>query len=110
MVKYTYFGDADLNGVVDTATDFDLFITGLTSGGSFNGWLYGDFDYNGAVDTATDFDLYITGLTSQSGSLLTGSGSSNITTVPEPGFYAAALLGILAFGGARYYRNPRDEQ
>ncbi len=109
LIKYTYFGDADLNGFVDTATDFDLYITGLTSGGSFNGWLYGDFDYNGVVDSATDFDLYITGLTSQGGTLLTGSGSSNITAVPEPGFYAAAILGVLAFGAARYLRNQRDE-
>lgn len=109
LIKYTYFGDADLNGVVDTATDFDLYITGMTSGGSLHGWLFGDFDYNGAVDSATDFDLYITGLTSQGGALLSAASPPQISTVPEPGLYAAALLGFLAFSAARYYRNQRDE-
>ena len=73
LIKYSYFGDSDLNGVVDTSTDFDLYITGLTSGGSLGGWLYGDFDHNGIVDSSTDFDLFITGLTGQTGSLLTST-------------------------------------
>ncbi len=95
LIKYTYYGDADLNGLVDTATDFDLYITGLTSGGSLGGWLYGDFDYNGVVDSATDFDLYITGLTTQGGPLLTaGGGGSSITAVPEPGSLALLAVGV----------------
>jgi len=57
LIKYTYYGDAELNGSVDSATDFDLYITGLTSGGSLGGWLHGDFDYNGNVDSATDLDF-----------------------------------------------------
>ncbi len=98
LVKYTYFGDADLSGSVDTSTDFDLYITGLTSGGSQGGWLYGDFDYSGTVDSSTDFDLYITGLTSQSGTLLTtGSGSNLVQAVPEPG--TVGLLAAGFFGG-----------
>src|SRR6185295_18228904 len=43
LVKYTYYGDTDLNGQV-TGDDFTNFLAG------FNGqapatWLYGDFDY-----------------------------------------------------------------
>ena len=51
LIKYTWFGDADLSGMVD---DFDFALTeaGFTGGGS--GWLFGDFDLNGAVD---DFDF-----------------------------------------------------
>ncbi len=97
LIKYTYFGDADLNGVVDSSTDFDLYITGLTSGGSLGGWLYGDFEYNGIVDSSTDFDLYITGLTGQSGSLLT-AGSLSVTTVPEPGSLVLLAAGVCGAG------------
>ena len=107
LVKYTYFGDADLNGVVDTATDFDLFITGLTSGGSLGGWLFGDFDYNGTVDSASDFDLFITGLTSQSGTLLNAGGGSNLVqAVPEPGTVGLMAAGVLG-GGLALLRRRR---
>jgi hypothetical protein len=106
LVKYTFFGDADLNGSVDTSQDFDLYITGLTSGGSLGGWLYGDFDYNGAVDAATDFDLYITGLTGQSGGPLLTAGLQGelqsrigmaVAAIPEPTTWAVLIgMGILA--------------
>ena len=100
LIKYTYFGDSDLNGIVDTSTDFDLYITGLTSGGSLGGWLYGDFDYNGSVDSSTDFDLYITGLTGQGGSLLTvgSSQGSSPVAVPEPGSLVLIAAGVCAAG------------
>ena len=103
LIKYTYFGDTDLNGVVDTATDFDLYITGLTSGGSLGGWFYGDFDYNGIVDSSADFDLFITGLTSQGSPLLTagGNGGSNLVqAVPEPSTFVLGGLALLGFAGA----------
>ena len=101
LIKYTYFGDTDLNGVVDTATDFDLYITGLTSGGSLGGWFYGDFDYNGIVDSSADFDLFITGLTSQGAPLLTaGSNGSNLVqAVPEPSTLVLGGLALLGFAG-----------
>ena len=106
LIKYTYFGDTDLNGVVDTATDFDLYITGLTSGGSLGGWFYGDFDYNGIVDSSADFDLFITGLTSQGAPLLTaGIGGSNLVqAVPEPSTFVLAGLGVLGFAGVQLRR------
>jgi hypothetical protein len=97
LIKYTYFGDSNLDGQVDTSSDFDLYITGLTSGGSLGGWLYGDFNYSGTVDSATDFDLYITGLTTQGGQLLI-NGDSAITAVPEPS--TLVLCGVALFGFA----------
>ena len=107
LIKYTYFGDADLDGVVDTSSDFDLYITGLTSGGSLGGWLYGDFDYNGIVDSSSDFDLYITGLTSQDTTLLTAGGSS-ITAVPEPGSWMLGILGLLSLACVRRLSGSRQ--
>jgi hypothetical protein len=106
LIKYTYFGDSDLNGAVDSSTDFDLYITGLTSGGSIGGWLYGDFDYNGIVDSSTDFDLYLTGLTGQGGSLLT-AGSAPVTPVPEPGALALIAAGVCGAGVLLGHRHAR---
>jgi hypothetical protein len=48
LLKYTYYGDADLSGTVDSQ-DVNLLDQGYgTSGG---GWLSGDFDYSGTVDS-----------------------------------------------------------
>src|SRR5204863_6393364 len=73
LVKYTYFGDADLNGAVDNTTDYDLWSNGFTnpSLAATNGWLYGDFDYSGIVDNTTDYDLWSTGFAHQGGALST---------------------------------------
>ncbi len=54
LVKFTYFGDADLSGTVDD-TDYFLINSGFTSG--LTGWLNGDFDYSGTVDDADYFLL-----------------------------------------------------
>ena len=51
LVKYTFYGDADLNGVVDF-DDYSRIDSGFSNGGT--DWLHGDFDYNGQVD----FDDY----------------------------------------------------
>ncbi len=104
LIKYTYYGDADLNGLVDTLTDFDLYITGLTSGGSLGSWLFGDFDYNGTIDSLTDFDLYITGLTNQGAPLLTAGGEASITAVPEPSTFVLAGISVAGFYGLRLRR------
>jgi hypothetical protein len=51
LVKYTYNGDTDLNGVVDF-DDYARIDTGFLGGGS--SWFEGDSDYNGVID----FDDY----------------------------------------------------
>jgi hypothetical protein len=53
LVKYTYFGDADLSGEID-ATDYSLIDNGYVN--RLSGWINGDFDYNGIID-ATDYAL-----------------------------------------------------
>jgi hypothetical protein len=88
LVKFTYFGDADLSGGVD---DTDFFLTNNGYLNSLSGWLNGDFDYSGAVDD-TDFFLLNNGFLNQ-GAGLRGGG-----TVPEPGHTAligSALAGAL---------------
>jgi hypothetical protein len=51
LVKYTYYGDTDFNGVVDF-DDYARIDIGFLSGAS--GWLWGDSDLGGSVD----FDDY----------------------------------------------------
>jgi hypothetical protein len=52
IVRYTIYGDANLDGVVDIGNDFALLLDGVTN--HANQWLHGDFNYDGVVDTAHD--------------------------------------------------------
>ncbi|WP_428936719.1 hypothetical protein [Fontivita pretiosa] len=65
LVKFTYFGDADLSGSID-ATDYSLIDNGYVN--SLSGWINGDFDYSGAID-ATDYALIDNAYVNQSGAL-----------------------------------------
>ncbi len=67
LVKYTWFGDSNLDGTVD-GSDYALIDTGFTSGNSLGGWVFGDYDYNGLVDSS-DYALIDTGFISQTGFL-----------------------------------------
>jgi autotransporter-associated beta strand protein len=100
LVKYTYFGDADLNGVVDNTTDYDLWSNGFINPtlAATNGWLYGDFDFSGIVDNTTDYDLWSTGFVHQ-GSALVGApaaqtATTDLQTVPEPSGLILAMAGL----------------
>jgi hypothetical protein len=105
LVKYTYFGDANLDGVVDNTSDYDLWATGFTNPGlaATNGWLYGDFNLDGTVDNTTDYDLWSTGFVHQ-GSPLAGSSSAaaaaaDVQPVPEPSALVLAVVGIAGLAG-----------
>jgi len=65
LVKFTYYGDADLNGVVNF-DDYSRTDAGFNSGG--NTWFQGDFDYNGLVNF-DDYSLIDAAFNTQSGSL-----------------------------------------
>jgi hypothetical protein len=61
LLKYTYYGDSDLNGAT-TLDDFTLFLNGYQTAGTT--WLQGDYDYNGLV-TLDDFTLFLAGYQQQ---------------------------------------------
>jgi hypothetical protein len=64
LVKYTYYGDADLSGVVDL-DDFSQFLDGYQHQGTVTPtWLHGDFDYSGLVDL-DDFSQFLFGYQNQ---------------------------------------------
>lgn len=65
LVKYTWYGDTDLNGVVNF-DDYARVDAGFNSGGT--DWLHGDFDYNGVVNF-DDYSLIDLAFNTQSGTL-----------------------------------------
>ncbi len=104
LVKYTYFGDANLDGKVD-GSDYSLIDAGYASmktSGKLTGWYNGDFNYDGVID-GSDYALIdnafnnqgaaavssalVATSTAQAGTAQTAGPSA----VPEP-----ASLGLLA--------------
>jgi hypothetical protein len=90
LVKYTYYGDTDFNGVVD----FDDYVR-LDAGfnGGLSGWLNGDFDLNGVIDF-DDYVLIDAAFNGQSGPL---------TGIPEPaaGSLVTLFIAVNAVAGRR---------
>jgi autotransporter-associated beta strand protein len=103
LVKYTYYGDANLSGAVD-GSDYSLIDNGYLN--HLTGWYNGDFNYDGVVD-GSDYTLIDNAFNSQAAAIsseiaaptaqlagqLAGSGATS--AVPEP-----ASLGVIALGAA----------
>ena len=92
IVKFTYYGDADLDGQV-TIGDLDLLAYGWENqvsqgGGEQPRWAIGDFDYSGQM-TISDLDLLANAWENQGGAL------------PEPATLALVGLGAVAMLGWR---------
>ena len=94
LIRYTYAGDADLTGSVDTS-DFMALAQNFNTSNAV--WTMGDFNYDGVVN-ALDFNLLATnfGATPLSDPPLLG------TVVPEPiGLSTVGLAVIAAARGRR---------
>ena len=96
LVKHTWFGDANLDGVVDT-NDYDMINTawllwtaeGIVPDGGFR-WAVGDFNYDGTIDT-NDYDRINNAWLLSGGGVLSGAAPA---PTPEP-----ATLALLAAAG-----------
>ncbi len=112
IVKYTYYGDANLNGTVDVS-DFGQFIDGIVNHGST--WAQGDFSFDGTVDLGNDFNLFLGGYLANGGQLgaladaiidnpqLSGAQKASLlAAVPEP-----TTMGVLAIGATFALRRRR---
>ena len=106
-VDYTWYGDANLDGVVDS-NDYDKIDTawtlwtkeGLVPEGGFR-WFVGDFDYDGTIDS-NDYDCIDNAwLLSEGGPA--GGGNPPAPT-PEPATLTLVALGLVA---AALRRRPR---
>ncbi len=102
LVKYTYYGDANLDGVVN-GSDYTLIDNGFNN--SLTGWHNGDFNYDGVVN-GDDYTLIDNAFNTQ-GPALTGTALSMVAAATEQiaGSSSAAVpepttLGLIAFGAA----------
>jgi hypothetical protein len=57
VIRYTRYGDNNLDGTVDVGNDFNLFLDGLAARGS--SWVQGDYTYDGKIDLGNDFNLFL---------------------------------------------------
>jgi hypothetical protein len=109
LVKYTYIGDANLDGKVD-GSDYNRIDNGYLN--HLTGWYNGDFNYDGTIN-GSDYTLIDNAFNTQGASLAaTVSAADAVATaqisadasVPEPG--AVGVLGFAAIGLLR--RRGRD--
>jgi alpha-tubulin suppressor-like RCC1 family protein len=107
LIKYTYYGDADLNGIID-GSDYSRIDFGYLA--KLTGWNNGDFNYDGVVDgsdyTLIDnaFNMQGAVINAEVATQIAASVATNIPTnipsatgtsaVPEPA--SLALLSITA--------------
>ncbi|HWB52562.1 MAG TPA: PEP-CTERM sorting domain-containing protein, partial [Tepidisphaeraceae bacterium] len=90
-VKYTWYGDTNLDGIVDSS---DLTTMTNDLGSSGVGWNGGDLNYDGIVNS-DDLGLFMLGLAEYN-----AHGQQNISSVPEPSA-ALMLIGLGALATRR---------
>ena len=112
LAKYTYYGDANLDGKVD-GSDYTLIDNGYNLDAAYHsanptgtaypatGWFNGDFNYDGVVD-GSDYSLIDNAFNTQAGTLsanvaaLTAASTDQIaglSAVPEPA--TGSLLSLM---------------
>jgi dockerin type I repeat protein len=87
LIRFVYYGDANLDGTVDTI-DFNLLAASFSQTGKV--WFSGDFNYDGSVDT-TDFNLLASNFSQTLSAPALGS------LVPEPvTLVPMTMIGLVA--------------
>jgi autotransporter-associated beta strand protein len=103
LVKYTYYGDTNLDGKID-ASDYSRIDNGYLQQGALTGWYNGDFNYDGVIN-GSDYTLIDNAFNTQGAQLsasIAGPAAAvsakiaTPTAVPEPA--AVGLLVLAATG------------
>ena len=101
LVKYTYYGDANLDGKVD-GTDYSRIDNGYLN--NLSGWFNGDFNYDGVID-GSDYTLIDNAFNTQGASLAaavaTAQIAGDVSAVPEPVSLGLLGIGCMALLGRR---------
>jgi len=107
LVKYTYYGDANLDGKVD-GSDYSRIDAGYLSAGTLTGWYNGDFNYDGVID-GSDYTLIDNSFNQQgtriTAAVSTAQVSASPTGVPEPMGVASVVFCLGALGSRRRVRS-----
>ncbi len=107
LIKYTYFGDATLDGAVNSA-DYARIDAGFLANGPLTGWSNGDFNYDGVIN-GSDYTLIDNAFNTQ-GAAFTAevasptaqvAGAIGASAVPEPTSVGLLLLGAAGLLGRR---------
>ncbi len=80
LVKYTYFGDANLDGMVD-GSDYTKIDNAF--GGTLTGWLNGDFNYDNRID-GSDYTLIDNAFNTQGGTFSPNASTLTASTLIAP--------------------------
>jgi autotransporter-associated beta strand protein len=114
FVKYTYYGDLNLDGKVD-GSDYSVidssYLTEHTSHTSISGWYAGDFNYDNVIN-GSDYTLIDNAFNSQGAQISAEiaaptaqiAGGSATSSVPEPATLGLLGIGIVGLLGRRNRR------
>ena len=99
IARLTYYGDANLDGVVNGA-DYARIDAGYNGHGTLTGWANGDFNYDGRVD-GSDYTLIDNAFNAQASALtpppngIVAASTAEVAAVPEPtGVVTAAAVAL----------------
>jgi hypothetical protein len=113
LVKYTYYGDTNLDGKVD-GSDYSRIDNGSLTGAT--GWANGDFNYDGVIN-GSDYTLIDNAYNTQGGQIGSNSAAqitaqiAGISAVPEPGSLSLVCIAAAGLLGRRIrkVREPRAD-
>ena len=99
LARYTYYGDANLDGRIDAA-DYTRLDAGLLARST--GWFDGDFNYDGTVD-ASDYTLADNAFNHQAIGRIAAPAAAvaRASAVPEPTTAGSCVVVVAAFLGRR---------
>jgi rhamnogalacturonan endolyase len=87
LLRYTKYGDNNLDGTVDIGNDFALLLDGLATANA-NSWIQGDYTYDNKVDLGNDFNLFLGGYLS--GKTLGPMLAAPVVQSPDANVFSAA--------------------